>query len=166
MLSLLEPIDPEAARMRRTIPAGLLALVAACGGTSSPAGKGDDLIVDVEASTTQEEPAEGSVPYGYAADGASLSMSDPQFGYLPDAYAVPAVCASTCTCAAGSFCFGGGRGSPAFSGTCDNASGVGVGCDPIPNACTDCRCLLAALAGQLPCVATCVPANGMTVYCP
>jgi hypothetical protein len=142
--------------VKKTILAGLLSIAAACGGTSAPAGKGDNLIVDVDASKTQEEPAEGAAPYS--------SMSDAQFGYAVSG--IPAVCATQCTCAAGSFCFGGGRGSPAFSGTCNNASGYAVGCDPIPGGCTDCACLLMALAGKLPCNAECVPANGMTVYCP
>jgi hypothetical protein len=158
--------------MKRAIVVGLLlasvasSAVYACGGSGEPVGKGDDLIVDVEASTTREEAAAGAVGYGYAPDGASLSMSDAQYGRLDDAYAVPAVCATQCTCAAGSFCYGGGRNAPAFSGTCDQTSGTAVGCNPVPSGCTDCQCLLAALAGKLPCVATCVPANGMTVYCP
>ena len=152
--------------MMRSIVVGLTMLAAVgCSGTSAPAGKGDDFVGE-DATTTVEEMAEGSTAYGYAPDGASLAPSDAGvYGIIADAYAVPSVCATQCVCEAGTFCFGGGPGSPAFSGTCDNASGYGVGCDPIPAGATTCELLLAALIGKVPCTPRCVPSNGMTVVC-
>jgi hypothetical protein len=153
--------------MKKSILAGLgVVFACGCGGTSAPAGKGDDVIVDVDATTTMEETAEGSTAYGYTADGASVGPSDAgMYGTLADAYAVPSVCATTCVCEAGTFCFAGGSSSPAFSGTCDNASGYGVGCDPLPPNVATCGDLLSALVGKVSCTPRCIPANGMTVLC-
>jgi hypothetical protein len=155
--------------MKTTIVSGLAALALGCGGSSSSPAPKDHLVVDVDATTTLEQTADGAVAsYGYAPDGAPLAPDDAHaFGRVDDAYAVPDVCGSTCTCAAGTFCFGGGAGVPAFSGTCDHATGYEVGCNPVPGGCTDCGCLLTQLTHALPsgCTPRCIPGNGMTVLC-
>jgi hypothetical protein len=128
----------------------------------------DHLIVDDDAPPAPEMIADGEVGYGYAADGGPIDLSDAQrYGTVADAYALPSVCGAQCTCEAGTFCFGGSSSSPPFSGTCDHATGYDLGCNPVPNGCTDCACLLQALGNQLPmpCTPRCSPANGMTVLC-
>jgi hypothetical protein len=142
----------------------------ACGGeASAPNRHGDTLIVDVEASTTVPQAADGAIPEG---DDAPYAIDAPT--YPEDTYGTSyesqgadgasALCASQCTCGPGSFCFGGGSGAPAFSGTCDHGLGTEVGCDPTPAGCTTCECVLSSLFGQRAC--HCVAGTWMTVLCP
>src|SRR5579862_8070113 len=95
---------------------------AACGDAAKPAGNGDHLFVDVDASTGEQPPM---------VDAASDSI----IGTYIDANALPSAC-NTCACdTTTQFCFGGGP-SAQFSGTCDQTGGpLAVGCNLIPSAC-------------------------------
>ncbi len=124
------------ARGEWALAAVWLAGVAGCGGSATPAGNGDHLIVDVDASTGEVLPMVDA-------------SSDSAIGAYVDVNSVPAVC-STCACnAATQFCFAGGGSAAAFSGTCDQTGGpLAVGCNLIPQACLNepsCPCILSAL---------------------
>ncbi len=145
------------------LAASLTSAAMACNGDdSSPAtGNGNDVHVDVDA-TTQQGPPSG-------ADAGADSPFAPVEGSVyskPDGYNPLGVCKS-CACPGTDYCFGGGTGNATFGGNC-NPTGFAVGCQPLPAACASdasCECLLQATAGQVPCYAVCVQ-NSRTLYCP
>ena len=150
------------------VSAGLMAAAAvACNGDdapSGPTGSGDNLKVDVDATTQAAQPPamESGVEYG---DGGYASA------VAADGYAPAAWCAQ-CACSAGSFCFGGGTNFTSFDGVCDHVeAGPGVplaiGCNLPPSGCdaSDCACLITAIGGQLPCYSECVGVKTPMVYC-
>jgi hypothetical protein len=141
----------------------LFSLAWACSDGGTPkAGKGDTLIVDVDATNQPPPPmpdAGDDSPYGTYEDGGGA------YGYSP-----LSVC-KKCACEAGTYCFGGGTGHTTFSGTCSGASGLAVGCQPMPAGCastTTCAsadCIFMALKPELSCYPECVQGEAPIVYC-
>jgi len=129
-------------------------------GNPAKTGKGDKLIVDVDATITPPQAtadAGADSPYGVTED-----------GYGAYSYSPVAVCAK-CACGSGTYCFGGGTGHTTFSGNCSGGSGLSVGCQPLPAACAGaatCECIFQALKSQISCYAVCEPNSGPAVYCP
>jgi hypothetical protein len=160
-------------RARRVQSASALVVflaVCACNyGATKPLGVGDDLTVDVDA--TGPPPA---LQFDAAASDGEFGYVDGPYGILAaDAYDPIAAC-SECACPAGTYCFPtGGTGQSVSSGTChggaDSGGQLGVGCVPLPGACTnepDCSCLLREVAPGLSCVPVCVDTSTFAVYCP
>jgi hypothetical protein len=119
--------------------------------SSAPFGKGDHLIVDVEASTLPPQPDVYVAPDSTFAEVDGSSLYGP--GY--DASPVLVVCAP-----------------PDGSASADDAGGEGGAansCQPFPASCAsqpDCICLLGAFAAQLSCVPHCSVGQGFSLYCP
>lgn len=143
--------------------AAMGAAVAACDAddsTGAPAGSGDHVTVDNDATVQPQQPKFDGGPDSIFAsvDGGAYAA--------PDAYDPYGACKS-CKCPAGDYCFGGG-GSYTTLSTCTPTS-FGVGCQPIPAACgadASCDCLLTAIGSMgLQCYPVCVQ-NSLTVYCP
>jgi hypothetical protein len=142
-----------------------VSLAWACsGGSPTKAGTHDTLIVDVDATNLPPQPmpdaGAADAPYGTLVDGGG------PYGYSP-----VGIC-TKCACEAGTYCFGGGTGYTTFSGSCTGATGLAVGCQPLPAACpstTTCAsagCLFAALKPQVSCYPVCEQDKGPIVYCP
>jgi hypothetical protein len=136
------------------------ALAWACSDSSAPKNPKDTLIVDVDATTTPPQPMPDldatDSPYGTVEDGNGA------YGYSP-----VGVC-NKCACEAGTYCFGGGTGYTTFSGTCTGASGLAVGCQPLPAACASaptCDCIFDSLKSELSCYPQCEQGKALTVYC-
>lgn len=121
---------------------------------SAPFGKGDHLIVDVEASTLPPQPDAYVPPDSTFAEVDGSTLYGP--GY--DASALLVVCSP-----------------PDGSASADDAGAGGdaaSACQPLPAACAsqpNCECLLglAAIATQLPCTYPhCSVGMGFNLYCP
>jgi len=143
--------------------ASLAALAWGCSDGNAPkTGKGDTLIVDVDATN---QPPQAMADAG-ADDSPYGAVADAYGGY---SYSPTGVC-SKCACGAGTYCFGGGTGYATFSGTCSGSSGLAVGCQPLPAACASaptCDCLFQALRSEISCAPVCAGAKSpFTVYCP
>jgi hypothetical protein len=140
----------------------LVSAAAACNSDDSsgvPAGKGDNLTVDNDATTQPGAPTDAGADSPFARVEGSVYDK-------PDGYDPYGIC-QKCACPATDYCFGGGTGYTTFSGSC-TPSGFGIGCNPLPAGCSgdsDCDCLLMATASKFPCYAVCVQ-NSRTVYCP
>jgi hypothetical protein len=154
--------------------AALCAAAAACGDDSSaPAGSGDSVVVDVDA-TTQPPQSRGD---GGAYYPDVFAPGDGPYSPPPDGYAPYQACAK-CACGASTFCFGGGTGYTGESAVCgaDAAlpadGGLQLGCDSIPAECAKagpteiCSCLLKTLSPLLPCYSVCTDTPQLIVYCP
>jgi hypothetical protein len=148
---------------------------AACSEQTAPSGKGDNVIVDVDATAGQGDNGGGD-------DGAVDEVfASVESGYPapPDGYA-PFDWCSQCACPSGTFCFGGGTGYETFSGDCHADAGalgtapLAIGCYPFPPTCASqpsCDCLIVAISqllgsSQNP---ACYPVCSITsniVYCP
>jgi hypothetical protein len=133
---------------------------------SKPLGSGNVVIVDVDATDQPPTPPADDGP-----DDSPFAPVDSPYGTIADGFAPYAVCA-TCACSSSTYCFAGGRGYDAFSGTCASAPASGghpaIGCMPIPSACANepsCPCILGALSPVLPCYSVCSE-QGLVVYCP
>ncbi len=135
---------------------GAMCVAAACTNpeSSAPFGKGDHLIVDVEASTLPPQPDVYLPPDSTFAEVEGSSLYGP--GY--DASAVLVVC-----------------DPPDGSATADDAAGDGgavSACQPFPAGCASqptCECLLglASIATQLPCsYPHCSVGTVFSLYCP
>lgn len=150
----------------------LIVFLGVCGcnyGATKPLGAGDDVTVDVDA-TGPPPPLQ----FDAAASDGEFGFVDGAYGTLaPDQYAPLGAC-DECACPAGTYCFPtGGAGQSVSSGTChgapDSGSLLGVGCVPLPGACTnepDCTCLLREVAPGLSCIPVCVDTPTFAVYCP
>jgi hypothetical protein len=144
------PSPPSRLRIALSLALVGCGLLAACSDSGAPTGKGDQVVVDVEASTGEQLP--------------QTTAPDSSYGVYIDANALPSAC-TTCACdTTSTFCFGGGVDAGTFSGTC-NAAGaaIAIGCNALPSACANepsCPCILSALQGMLPCTyATCSDTN-------
>jgi len=131
--------------------------------SGKPLGHGNVVVVDVDATM---QPAQAG--FDGSAD-SPFAPLDAAYGQVYDGFA-PVDWCSKCTCPSGTFCFGGGRGYPAFSGACASgeSSPASVGCVTIPAACAatpTCACLLGAIAG-LTCYPACVDQGTPLVFCP
>lgn len=169
-MAIAWPVPSRVVQPLRAIAVAFPVALVGCGyGATKPLGSGDDLVVDVDATVAP------SVPQ-YVASGAADSpfgaLDGPYGVNASDAYAPIAAC-TRCACPSGSYCMAGGSGQTAIS--CGNAEGgsggdvPGVGCEPLPAACTnepDCVCLLKSVASMLSCVPVCVEVSGFAVYCP
>lgn len=162
------------------LSAGLGAAPAACDDTSSskPIVIGDEVMVDVDATTQTSQPSPicGGANEPFDTDGSYCSGdggSYSAYGSEDGGYAPLAWC-TQCGCPKDSYCFGGGTGYTTFSGVCNNAEAgpphpFAIGCNPPPSGCdaSDCVCLIQALSGQMPCIAECVGSKApVSVYCP
>lgn len=166
----------SSASMKRPMASALLvagaisAVAAACSqGAGTPAGSGDRVIVDVDATNQPQQPQGGS-----DASPSSDAYGDSRYTPPPDGYAPYNVC-SQCACPSGSYCFGGGTGYTSSSAVCGEAAapppdgGLQVGCVSIPAQCANanpiCPCLLKALS-NLPCYTVCTDTPSLIAYCP
>jgi hypothetical protein len=137
-----------------------LAACSADDSTSAPTGKGDDITVDVDATSQQ------GGPMGGAGADSPFARVDGGAYDKPDGYDPYGIC-QKCACPATDYCFGGGGSFTQFDGNCKPA-GFGIGCNPLPAGCSggmDCECLLKATASEFSCYGVCVQ-NSTTVYCP
>jgi hypothetical protein len=155
---------------REAVPArlaGAIVLFAlACTGctddSGKPLGHGNVVVVDVDATTQPEQPEfDGSADSPFA-------PTDSPYGHPYDGSSTVAWC-DQCACPAGTYCFGGGRGYPLFSGTCatGESTPTTVGCVTIPAACTatpTCACLLGAVGTS--CYSACIDRSTPIVFCP
>jgi hypothetical protein len=147
--------------------ASLSPIAWACSSSSAPIGRGDTLIVDVDATIIPSQPAPDA--------GAADSPFGTYYDDAPGAYSYsPLAVCSKCACEAGTYCFGGGTGYTSFSGACSGSSGLAVGCQPLPPACAttatdqtaECACIFSALKPDLSCTPECTQGKPLTVYCP
>jgi len=160
-------VRPVVAAKLALLGVATLALAGCDGEDAPPVVQVRDNVVAPTATATQAPPppsmdtsdASTDSPYGVLDDG----------GYAGRyAYSPLQVC-KQCGCDAGSYCFGGGTGYTAFSGTCSTGATFGIGCQPLPTGCgasPDCACLFDALKGTVPCYLVCSGTSSLTTYCP
>jgi hypothetical protein len=147
---------------------GAIAACSSGSGASAPLGKGDTLVVDVEASTLPQQPDPADDPDSAFArvDGSDIYGS----GYDASAYALMTICEPPDGSAEASTT----KSSDASTGSTTAEGGANAtedaGCQPLPAACTsqpDCACILTALATMLPCpYPHCGVDHGFHLYCP
>jgi len=147
----------------------LVALGFACSSSSTPpTGKGDKLIVDVDATyqPSQPMPDAGAYDSPYGTGYGTVGEGGGAYSFSP-----VDVCMK-CACEAGTYCFGGGTGYTTFSGTCSGAAGLAVGCQPLPAGCpstatcaTSAECIFAALKPEISCYPQCEQMKVPIVYC-
>jgi hypothetical protein len=148
--------------------AGVLAVSGGCSESTAPSGRGDNVIVDVDAAASQGDNGGGD-------DGAVdevFARVDSGYAPPPDGYA-PFDWCTQCACPAGTFCFGGATGNETFSGDCHPDAGalgatLAIGCYPFPAACAStptCECLIGAISQDVPCYPVCSITTNI-VYCP
>jgi hypothetical protein len=144
----------------------LVAMGAACSESTAPAGKGNDVVVDVDGSGGPPEQPGDDAP-----DDSPFARVDSGYQPPPDGYSPFAFC-SSCSCPAGTYCFGGGTSFESFNGDCHEDAGadagLAIGCQPFPPACAaqpTCECLIQALAPSMPCYPVC-SITTLIVYCP
>jgi hypothetical protein len=152
---------------------GVIGGAAACNSnieSNAPAGKGDTVFVDVDASMLPPSPSEDAAiadsPFARV-DGSGI------YGSNYDAYAVLSICEPP---DAGAEPDGGGSNDgsePAADGAVSASSpadGAASGCVPFPAECAsepDCICLFRAFAAQIPCsYPSCGVKKGFTINCP
>jgi hypothetical protein len=170
-------------RWLSVLAGGALALAAACSQASSPAhNPGDDVIMDVEASTLPAQPDAADYddgffngidgPYGsaYGTGGASVLTicPPPDAGASGDGAATDAAAASSAASQSSSSTHGDASGSTGAYG-----SGASGGpCTPIPAACAsqpDCTCFLTYFKPSLSCTYPHCDdgmSAGFSIYCP
>jgi hypothetical protein len=150
---------------------GVLAAPGACAESQAPAGHGDNVILDVDASGSQGD--NGGGDDAALPDDSPFTPVDSGYGAVPDGYA-PFEWCSQCSCPSGTFCFGGGSGYTNFTGDCHADAGalgsapLAVGCYPLPPACANepsCECLILAISQDMPCYPVCSVTSDI-VYCP
>ncbi len=159
------------ARLLVLLAAGAMAGVGACNGETTdppPLGKGDHLIVDVDASDLPPQPDAYVPPDSPFAEVDGSDMYGP--GY--DASAANAVLI-VCEPPDGSASGDEGGGDLSADGAADSSSGKGAAaasCEPFPAACAsqpDCECLFPIFGPKLPCpYPNCGVGKGFNFHCP
>jgi len=143
-----------------------IGLAVACNGSpesGEPLGKGDHVIVDVDATTLPPQPDADLAPDSEFAPVPGSTMYGTQY----DARALLTICEPP---------DGSTGGDSAAEAPADAADGVAdgapmaTGCQPFPAACAsepNCPCLFGVFATQLPCAyPSCGVKNGFSLYCP